>query len=226
MNYNLKLSELLQNVQTWSELKAKLEEFNTSQTETTTKKTTAGKLFEYFTKFYFTVNPEYSQLYSKVWLYDEIPTEIKLQLNFPDRDFGIDLLLQDNQNRFTAVQCKFKNDEDYILKWKRDSIAHPFALADKCEAVMIFTNAAGCVSEIEQREKYVQVAIGELINTSAEVLSAIKLFIDTNTIKFVEKYSRLPHQEIAVNKTVAYFNSNDRAQLILPCGAGKTLAAL
>lgn len=226
MNYNLKLSELLQNVKTWSELKAKLEEFNTSQTETTTKKTTAGKLFEYFTKYYFTVNPEYSQLYSKVWLYDEIPTEIKLRLNFPDRDFGIDLLLQDNQNRFTAVQCKFKNDEDYILKWKRDSLTHPFTLAERCNYVMIFTNAAGCVSEIEQREKYVQVAIGELINTSAEVLSAIKLFIDTNTIKSVEKYSRLPHQVIAVNKTVEYFNSNDRTQLILPCGAGKTLAAL
>ncbi|MEO5571635.1 MAG: Helicase associated domain protein [Bacteroidia bacterium] len=227
MNYNHKLSELLQNVKSWSEIKSKLEEFNTSQTETSTKKTTAGKLFEYFAKYYFTVNPEYSQLYSKVWLYDEIPTEIKTKLNFPDRDFGIDLLLQDNLYRFTAVQCKFKNDEDSTLTWKRDSIAHPFALADKCEAVMIFTNAAGCVSEIEKREKFNQIAIGQLIDTSTEVLQAIKLFIDTNAIKHFEKFPRLPHQIIAVNKTIEYFNKpNPRAQLILPCGAGKTLAAL
>lgn len=226
MNYNSQLSELLQGVRTWSEFKSKLESFNTSQTETTIKKTTAGKLFEYFAKYYFIVNPEYSQFYSKGWLFEEIPTKIKLTLNFPDRDFGIDLLLQDYQNKFTAIQCKFKNNEEYILKWKRDSIAHPFALADKCERVMIFTNAAGCVSEIEKRGKFNQISIGELITTSTELLQDIKIFIDINIIKPIVKFPRLPHQIIAIDKTIDYFKTNDRAQLILPCGAGKTLAAL
>lgn len=226
MNYNQTLIELLQNTTAWTELKSKLEGYNTSQTETTTKETRAGKLFEYFAKYYFIIEPEQAQLYSDVWLYEEIPSDIKAKLNFPDRDFGIDLLLKDNQDRFIAVQCKFKNDEEVILQWSKDKIANPFALSEKCDSVMIFTNAADCVEEAKQREKFNLICIGHLLNTSSEVFSAIKEYIETKKIKAFEKFKRLPHQVVAVDTVVSYLKDNERGQLILPCGAGKTLAAL
>lgn len=226
MNYSEKIKELLADTNNWNDLKVKLEAYNTSKTETTTKQTTAGKLFEYFAKFYFIIEPEQAQLYTNVWLYDEIPSDTKLKLNFPDRDFGIDLLLKDNQNRFIAVQCKFKNNEDEILQWSKDKIANPFALAEKCDSVMIFTNAADCVEEARQREKFNLICYGHLLNTASEVFSAIKTYIETKTIKVLKKYPRLPHQIKAVEKVVTYFINEPRAQLILPCGAGKTLTAL
>ena len=97
MNYREKIIEILTDSKTWSEIKSKLEVYNTSKTATTSKDTEAGKLFEYFAKAYFIIEPEQNQLYKNVWLFDEIPLTIKEQLSFPLRDFGIDLLLQDYQ---------------------------------------------------------------------------------------------------------------------------------
>lgn len=52
------LLELLNGVDNWADLKPRLEQFNTSQTETTTKKTLAGKVFEVFAKYYFQTEPK------------------------------------------------------------------------------------------------------------------------------------------------------------------------
>ena len=60
------LIELLEGVTKWSDLKIRLEDHNTSQTETTTKKTLAGRIFECFSKYYFLTDPEKKDLYQNV----------------------------------------------------------------------------------------------------------------------------------------------------------------
>ena len=125
MNYKQLLLELLENVSRWIELKTKLEAYNTAKTDTTEKNTLAGKLFEYFAKYYFIVDADLNQLYTDVWLYEEIDSLIKTELGLPDIDKGIDLLLKDNQGRYTAVQCKFKNNEDSTVSYK-DKLANTF----------------------------------------------------------------------------------------------------
>ena len=80
MNYKNTLLKLLDDISTWPELKVKLEAYNTSKTDTTEKDTTAGKLFEYFAKYYFLVDSEQSQLYTDVLLYEEIDSLVKEEL--------------------------------------------------------------------------------------------------------------------------------------------------
>lgn len=118
------LIELLDGVSKWSDLKNKLEQFNTTQTETTSKKTLAGKIFEYFCKYYFQTDPEKIDLYTDVWLYEEIPLSIRKELNLPSIDHGIDILLKDIDSGYHAIQCKFKNDELKSLSWSGDKIAN------------------------------------------------------------------------------------------------------
>jgi superfamily II DNA or RNA helicase len=221
------LIELLNGVENWSDLKVKLEKYNTSQTEKTTKKTQAGKIFEVFTKYYLQTDPKKTELYKNVWLYDEVSTEIREELRLPSIDHGIDLLLRDFDNNFHAVQCKFKNDETKSLSWSGDKIANVFALGTNCHKIIVFTNASDTTSVAKAFElKFEQIAFDELNSIESELFYNILELAKGNQPKELKKHTPKEHQKEAIEKVVQHFENNDRGQLILPCGAGKTVTAL
>lgn len=225
-NYNQILIDLLKGVENWEGLKFKLEKFNTSQTETTKKKTTAGKIFEYFTKYYFLAETKVKSDYKEVWLYDEIPIDIRKKLNLPSVDHGIDLLLQSTNNDYHAVQCKFKNDELKKLSWSGDKIANVLASGTLCQKVIVFSNAADVTGVAKSFDKYSHFVYDALIEIKPEVFKNILLLALGEQPKEIKKYVPKAHQLKAVNEVVKHLENNDRGQLILPCGAGKTLTAL
>jgi len=226
-NYNQILIACLEGIENWTDLKSKLEQYNTSQTTTTVKKTTAGNIFEYFAKYYFLNDPKQTELFKEVWLYSEIPLEILERLKLPPVDHGIDLLLQDYDNDFHAVQCKFKNDEFKKLSWSGDKIANVFALATLCQKVIVFTNVSDVTSVAKNFEsKYSQIAYDELLKIEKDVFNNILLSAKGQQSKPLVKFTPKEHQEIAISKVSKHLENNERGQLILPCGAGKTLTAL
>lgn len=221
------LIELLNEVKGWSDLKPKLEQFNTVKTSKTKKKTIAGKLFEVFTKYYYQTDPEKTDLYENVWLYEEIPIDIRTKLKLPSVDHGIDLLLQDVNENFIAVQCKFKNDETKSLSWTGDKIANVFALGTNCHKVIVFTNASDITSVAKSfTEKFELFASNDLYELPSDFFESILVRAKGNQPKELEKYTPREHQKIAIKKVVDHFSENDKGQLILPCGAGKSLTAL
>jgi superfamily II DNA or RNA helicase len=221
------LIELLDNVSKWSDLKKKLEQFNTKKTETTTKKTFAGKIFEYFCKYYFQTSPEKIDLYKNVWHYEEIPLNVRKELNLPSIDHGIDILLKDIDNNYHAVQCKFKNDESKSLSWSGDKIANVFALGTNCQKIIVFSNVAD-VTKVAKAfgEKYEQILNDTLLDLDKNDFKRILALAKGNQPPSLEKYSPRKHQKIAIDKVDSHFKLENRGQLILPCGAGKTLTAL
>ncbi len=221
------LIELLDNVSKWSDLKEKLEQFNTSKTETTTKKTFAGKIFEYFCKYYFQTSPEKIDLYKNVWHYEEIPLNVRKKLNLPSIDHGIDILLKDIDNNYHAVQCKFKNDESKNLSWSGDKIANVFALGTNCQKVIVFSNVSD-VTKVAKAfgEKYEQILNDTLLELDKNDFKRILALANGNQPPNLEKYTPLKHQKEAIEKVTTHFKTENRGQLILPCGAGKTLTAL
>ncbi|WP_089380430.1 DEAD/DEAH box helicase [Lutibacter agarilyticus] len=225
-SYNQALIEILKGVENWEGLKFKLEKFNTSQTETTKKKTTAGKIFEYFTKYYFLAETKVKSDYKKVWLYDDIPIDIRKKLNLPSVDHGIDLLLQSTNDDYHAVQCKFKNDELKKLSWSGDKIANVLASGTLCQKVIVFSNAADVTGVAKSFDKYSHFVYDALIDIKPEVFKNILLLALGEQPKEIKKYVPQEHQLKAINEVVKHLENNDRGQLILPCGAGKTLTAL
>ncbi len=224
--YNKILINSLQGISDWDSLKLRLERFNTSQTKTTRKKTIAGKIFEFFAKYYFLTEPEQTDLYNEVYLYEEIPFEITQKLKLPSVDHGIDILLQDKKGKYHAVQCKFKNDESKKLSWSGDKIANVFALGTLCESIMVFTNVADVTSVAKNFNSYSQIAYDRLIAIQPDVFENIRLKAKSLKPKQLVKYNPLEHQEKAISNVVDYFKNSSRGQLVLPCGAGKTLTAL
>ena len=226
MDYKGTLLELLKDVSAWPDLKVKLETFNTSKTDKTEKNTVAGKLFEYFAKYYFKVDATQSQLYNDVWLYEEIDSLTKEELGLPNIDKGVDLLLKDTQGRYTVVQCKFKNNEESIVHFGKDKLANTFFWAKKCFGVILFTNVADCTDDIKNEKNFNAIKSDNLLNIDSSVFASIIKYIQSNIPPLVKKHEPLPHQELAITKVVKHFEVKDRGQLILPCGAGKTTTSL
>lgn len=77
-----------------------------------------GDIFEYFCQIYL------EKIYGlkQVWLLSELPDDIRQQLGLHTRDLGIDLIGIDTQDRYYAIQAKFRKRPDsnkkIVLTWK------------------------------------------------------------------------------------------------------------
>lgn len=221
------LADLLDITNDWDSLKKELEKYNTVESNETKKKTQAGKLFEYFAKYYFLTEPTQKINYKYVWLYNEVPPSILEKLELPYKDYGIDLILLDNYDNFVAVQCKFKNDESSIISWSKDKLGNAFGLASNCEKVIVFTNAADVIDIAKSRKtSYEQICYPNLVEISEETFKDLKLVATGQKPSPHQKKTPRSHQERAISAVVTHLDNFDRCQLILPCGAGKTLTAL
>ncbi len=223
------LAGLLQNVNSWAELKPKLSEYNTSATDTTTKITRAGKLFEYFTKLCFLYDSEFSEEYKcrEIYLYDEIPTELRQKLNLPSVEHGIDLLIVDYDEQIIAVQCKFKNDETVKLNWNADKLGNFFGFARNADLHCVFSNSSD-ITQVAQNltNDFKFFSYSHLQNISEVTFEKMRNALIGNPIKEIEKKKPHDYQEVAIQAVINHFKNNERGQLILPCGAGKTLTSL
>lgn len=219
--------DLLKKTSDWDSLKKELERFNTVESSETRKNTQAGKLFELFTKYYFLTEPTQKINYKNVWLYNEVPPSILDRLKLPYKDYGIDLILQDKHDKFAAVQCKFKNDETSELNWTKDKLGNAFGLAKNCDRLIIFTNAINVTNVAKKlTSSYEQVCYDSLSEISSETFSDLLEVANGNSPKPHQKKRPKEHQVKAIDAVLNHLKENDRCQLILPCGAGKSLTAL
>src|SRR5690606_34044999 len=141
-DYRKILTELVENKNSWRDLKPELSRYNVHDSDTGDKDTRAGKIFEVFTKYYFLTSPIEKDNYKSVWMFEEIPSDIRNKLDLGNIDYGVDLLLEDTEGQYFAVQCKFKNDEKATLNWSADKIANLFAFCPKADGYIVFSNAA------------------------------------------------------------------------------------
>jgi superfamily II DNA or RNA helicase len=226
-NYKRKLEEITETAKTWREIKTELSKFNIHDLSSGLKDTRAGKIFEVFTKHYFKTSPSEKDNYKNVWLFEEVPTKIRSKLNIGNIDYGVDLVLEDTEGLFYAVQCKFKNDENSILYWTADKIANLFAFCPNADGYIVFSNATDLDPVSKTRhDKFTFYSITNLLEIDSDVIEAIYQSLANN--KEIERKLFNPklHQEKAISDCVEFFEIENRGQLILPCGAGKTLTAL
>lgn len=223
------LAELLKGVHSWSELKPKFSKFNTSSTDITNKTTRAGKLFEYFTKLCFLYDREFAEEYNckDIFLYEEIPPQIKEKLNLPNIEHGIDLLIIDNEEKVIAIQCKFKNDETVKLNWNSDKLGNFFGFARNADLHCVFSNSSD-ITQVAQNltENFKFFSYSHLQNISPETFEKMRNSLIGNPIKEIKKPIPHDYQTDAIEAVVNHFKENERGQLILPCGAGKTFTSL
>lgn len=228
MNYKLELTNLLQDISDWESLKNKLESlYNTSLQNDEKKNTLAGKLFEYFSKYYFICHPLYQNEFNNIWLFEEIPLDVKALLNINHVDHGIDLLLEDKNNSYIAVQCKFKNDETCKLGWSKDKLGNLFGFASEIDKLIIFSNASEIDDVSKTRtENLCFLSIKDLLELDEDFFNNLRTYLQNDTKLSYKKAEPFDYQKNIISTVTSYFGNNDRGKLILPCGTGKTLVSL
>ena len=213
--------DIFKDTNSWDECKEKMIKFAKNDYSF------VGKvLFEKFAKYYFLFNPSSRNDYKEIWLYGEIPYEIKEALNLPHKDQGIDLLLQDRKGKFYAVQCKFKLDENTKLCWTKDKIGNFFGSTNKVDGYIVFANAYDIDEVSQTRSQHFQfINIADLLEIKPETFLAISDFLNNSKVKN-QLFTPKTHQAIAIQNAINYYASNSKGKLILPCGAGKALTSL
>jgi len=84
-----------------------------------------GDMLEAFCQMYFeeVVTKNGTHWYTNVWLLNEVPEKVRNRLKLKKQDLGIDLVLQDLNGEFSAVQVKYRQHPKYksknVIGWKQ-----------------------------------------------------------------------------------------------------------
>ncbi len=193
-----------------------------------------GKAFELFCICYLSTNFIYKNLLNKVWHESDCPKEIytdKLHLLKPE--IGVDLICEDNNKKYWAVQCKYRYPATDNLTY--DKVSSFFDVTEREKTKKHLSNRLLITSTINLSERIKEVHddfnclnYGGLDELTQNDFDNFRSFLDSKFQPNKEKilFKPRPDQRDAINNIKKDLNKNNRSQAIMACGSGKTLVAL
>ena len=211
----------------WDSLDKKLKDLTTSKQ---TKK--AGDIFEIVVKYYLLTNPKYKSTLTNVWLLKEVPASVKLKLNLPNIDEGIDLIAETKAGHFWAIQAKYRSDPNETLTISgKGSLATfnnlAFGYCKNISHGLVLTTVSKPPKKIKLINHVGFETLESFLSLDDNNKEEWKSLLAASVGKIVKpkKLEPRPHQVEAIRKAVEYFKTNERGKMIMPCGTGKSLAA-
>lgn len=182
-----------------------------------------GTLFEKIAQIYFKNEPTYKNLFSDVWLLNEVPEEYAI----PKKDTGVDLVARNEATgELTAIQAKFYDSK--IYKRHIDSFLAELGKSYYSDGIIVYSldslssNADEAINQLSK--PVAQIGLSDLRNSRIDWESFIPSSSNEVKVKNVKKTR--PYQNEAIDLTINYFKENDRGQLIMAPGTGKTFTSL
>ncbi len=187
-----------------------------------------GDRFERLMQAYLTVEPQYAELYSDVWMWTDYPSR------GTRKDTGIDLVAKARDTgELTAIQCKFFDTATTVTKPMLDSFlaASSKNLDGKPEfsaRLVISTSdnwGSNAEDAVENQNPPVQRLRVQDLGDSSIDWGQFSLSKPGELTRKAAKQP-FPHQLKAIENVVAGFASADRGKMIMACGTGKTFTSL
>ncbi|NEQ35642.1 MAG: hypothetical protein F6K40_04740 [Okeania sp. SIO3I5] len=179
-----------------------------------------GEKFEKLMLNYLKKEPNYQQYFSEVWLWMDFPK----RGNMPDT--GIDLVgLVRDTGDYCAIQCKCYSPDQTLEKSDIDSFFTASGTNLFKKRMIISTtnkwskNAEAALEN--QQIPVVRATIYDLANSSIDWDKYS--FKNPDNLELKPKKQIRPHQEIAIEKVLAGFETADRGKLIMACGTVQQL---
>ena len=181
-----------------------------------------GKQFEILTKRFLETEPGYKNQFKKVSLWKDWSKRTT-------GDIGIDIMCERYDGTYCAVQCKFYDDSNTIQNHDVASFISAISAIEKESNIAIsqkiFVHTSGAESST---------AIKKLNGIQCTIIDKYKLEsanVDWSEyphsfVSLQKPFTLRQHQQIALKDVIDGFKSNDRGQLIMACGTGKTLTSL
>ena len=187
-----------------------------------------GRLFERLMKAYFTQDPLYRDRFSNVWLWSEWPSHYP---GFDAKDTGIDLVAEEREGGYCAIQCKCYAPGTRISKGDLDSFIAASAREPFTARIVVDTGdewgrtAAKTIASL--RTPCTVLRFGDLASRPfdwPDLVSQEPEDLEYRTAR--ARFKLRPHQRRALDDVLRGFERDDRGKLIMACGTGKTFAAL
>ena len=211
----------------WAEFVSELEKLGSAPEFKKLK----GEAFEQLTKCYLKIDPLYRSMFENVWHHSEIPTNVRDELKLPSPEIGVDLVAQNIDGSYCAIQCKFHQDPTQNVTY--DELSTFFSVTERAETYQKIFHRLICTSANEVAKRVRQLhadKLGFLCANEFQKLDEITFDKIHSLLNGVHKtfipFSPRAHQVNAIEKTNKYFTSGyNKGKIIHPCGSGKSLTA-
>lgn len=181
-----------------------------------------GTYFEELMLAYLRNEASYKDLYEKVWTYADWTGEQGLD----KRDAGIDLVAQTYTGEVHAIQCKLYAPDYRLQKSDIDSFFTASGKKPFVHRIIVSTtNHWSTHAEDALRDQQTPVSKIDLNDLENSQIDWGK-YQPKQAPVFKAKKALRPHQQSALNATLAGFVRESRGKLIMACGTGKTFTSL
>jgi superfamily II DNA or RNA helicase len=178
-----------------------------------------GRQFERICKWFLSNDPLYQHQVRRVWLWDEWPGRW-------GADAGIDLIVEDREGGLWAVQSKAYDSEYSVTKSDVDTFLSESSRPQFSYRLLIATtNHVGSTARRTLAAQEKQAGLLLLADLEAAQVDWPSSPAALRPKSPKRKRPR-PHQARAIRAVVKGFDAQDRGQLIMACGTGKTLTSL
>lgn len=183
-----------------------------------------GDRLERLTKLFLTQDSIQSRLYKGVHLWNEWDGREGFG------DIGIDLVAENVDGGVTAIQCKFYDEQSTIAKENIDSFISASGREPFTHRIIVSTTdkwSKNAEKMLEEQRFPVQRMGLQNFRDSNIDWSTYSLDDPSEQQVGHKPHKELrPHQDRAITNTLIGLQENDRGQLIMACGTGKTFTAI
>lgn len=180
-----------------------------------------GTYFEYLVKAYLENEPTYQNEFTNIWLLSEVPEEFGI----PKADIGVDLVAEKTTGELVAVQAKFYNHA--IQKSNIDSFLSELG-KDYYESGIIVasTDKWGKNAEkaLADRSDVIRIGLSDLRHSQIDWEQFS--FDKPDSVVIKKKKTPRYYQREVIKSALEHFKENDRGQLVMAPGTGKTFTSL
>jgi len=186
-----------------------------------------GDRFEDLTKAYLQLAPEYVSKLKHVWLWDEVPAEVRKKLKLPGKDEGIDLVAETHAGEYWSIQSKYRQATNQSLTHRELSTftSLTFSICKGFSFALVCTTTERTSSLYRQADNIGFCNLETWQELDAEFFDKLRDKLTSKPTKRNPRQPR-PHQQNAVQDGLEHFGQGQqRGKLIMPCGTGKSLTA-
>jgi predicted helicase len=189
-----------------------------------------GTMFERLIRCFLEQDPMYAMRFKKIWMWRDWPLKW-------GPDCGIDLVAEDIEGHYCAIQCKFFASEYSITKDDIDSFftesGRKFKSSDG-QKVSFSSRIIAATTDYWSLNAERSIGNQTIPVTRIGIVNLEQSPIDWGTfssgnqtrLSLRQKKKLRPHQSEAITKVKSGFATSDRGKLIMACGTGKTFTAL
>jgi superfamily II DNA or RNA helicase/uncharacterized protein YjiS (DUF1127 family) len=182
-----------------------------------------GDVFEEFCAVYLRLIPEYK--IKKVWIQGNLPGRIIKKLNLiGQKDQGIDLVAETDEGKIWAVQAKFRSDRKNQVPYRELSTF--LAVSDKADYRLVISNTESLPPIVEKRSNFGEILVDRLDQLDKDFFERFRAYLEDKKVLPEKPFTPKEHQLKAIEVAVKHYDKNDRGQLIMACGTGKTLTSV